>query len=68
MAALKNCSEGKTVGQAVAKVERDRVFYQHAGGGMAISGGEPLAHVVTQEFPRALRAVGLHAAMEEIWP
>ncbi len=63
--ALRMCGEEKTVGQVVAEVERDRVFYQHSGGGVTISGGEPLAQAeFTQALFRALRARGLHTAME----
>ena len=54
-----------TVAEVLAEVERDRVFYEHSGGGMTVSGGEPLAQ---PEFTLALlegaRARGLHSAVE----
>jgi pyruvate formate lyase activating enzyme len=47
------------------EVDRDRVFYEHSGGGMTVSGGEPLAQ---PEFALALlegaRARGFHSAVE----
>lgn len=40
-----------TVEEVMAEVRKDRVFYQNSGGGMTISGGEPLAQ---SEFTLAL--------------
>jgi pyruvate formate lyase activating enzyme len=54
-----------TAADVLAEVERDRVFYEHSGGGMTISGGEPLAQ---PDFTLALlegaRRLGLHSAVE----
>jgi pyruvate formate lyase activating enzyme len=58
---------GRTVTAAdvLAEVEKDRVFYEHSGGGMTVSGGEPLAQ---PQFTLALlegaRSLGLHSAVE----
>jgi pyruvate formate lyase activating enzyme len=54
-----------TAADVLAEVERDRVFYKHSGGGMTVSGGEPLAQ---PEFTLALlegaRRLGLHSAVD----
>ena len=54
-----------TVAEALAEVERDRVYYDRSGGGMTLSGGESLAQ---PEFaPALLRAAkenGINTAME----
>jgi pyruvate formate lyase activating enzyme len=58
---------GRTVTAAdvLTEVEKDRVFYEHSGGGMTVSGGEPLAQ---PEFTLALlegaRRLRLHSAVE----
>jgi len=53
------------VEEVMAAVERDRIFYQHSGGGMTLSGGEPLSQ---PEFAvallRAARERGIHSAVE----
>ena len=40
-----------SVGQVLAEVQKDEIFYRNSGGGITLSGGEPLAHA---EFTRAL--------------
>lgn len=54
-----------SVGEVLSEVERDRLFYGHSGGGMTLSGGEPLSQ---PDFVRALldgaRAVKIHSAVE----
>ena len=54
-----------TVAEVLRKVEGDRLFYEESGGGITLSGGEPLMH---PEFCAALldaaRAKGLHTAVE----
>jgi pyruvate formate lyase activating enzyme len=51
--------------QVFSIVERDLVFYRQSGGGMTLSGGEPLAHA---EFSAALlkqcRRAGIHTCVE----
>lgn len=42
-----------SVEEVMEEVERDKPFYRHSGGGMTVSGGEPLAQ---PEFTRALLA------------
>lgn len=36
--------ENKTVDQILKEVEKDALFYARSGGGMTLSGGEPLMH------------------------
>jgi len=54
-----------TVGEVIAEVEKDRLFYENSGGGMTLSGGEPLAQ---PEFALALlregKRVGLDNALD----
>ena len=54
-----------TVQEVVREVERDRLFYQNSGGGVTVSGGEPLAQ---WEFASKLleecKRKGLHTAVE----
>jgi pyruvate formate lyase activating enzyme len=58
---------GREVGveDVLAEIERDRVFYEQSGGGVTLSGGDPL---VQSEFATALleacRARGLHTAVD----
>jgi len=57
--------ERRTVGELLSLLRRDRRYYDHSGGGVTLTGGEPLAQVA---FCRALlhacKAEGLHTAME----
>lgn len=54
-----------TVGDVLAKVVRDKPFYAASGGGMTLSGGEPMAQF---EFAlallRAAKSEGLHTCVE----
>lgn len=54
-----------TVEQVMAKVLSDRAFYRTSGGGVTLSGGEP---VIQPDFSRAIlercKAEGLHTAIE----
>jgi len=54
-----------SVDEAAAEAVRDRIFYKNSGGGVTISGGEPLAqHDFTRELLTKLRAEGIHTAIE----
>jgi pyruvate formate lyase activating enzyme len=54
-----------TVAEVVAEVEKDIVFFDESGGGVTLTGGEPVAQ---PEFAaallRALRARGIHTALD----
>jgi pyruvate formate lyase activating enzyme len=62
-----------TAGEVIEEVLRDRAFYETSGGGMTLSGGEPLAQ---HDFARALlqgaKAGGVHTALDTTglttWP
>jgi len=54
-----------TVAEVVAEVRKDRIFYEDSGGGVTISGGEPLSQPrFLVALAQALRAAGLHAALD----
>ena len=54
-----------TAGEVMDEVLRDKMFYQTSGGGVTLSGGEPM---LQREFARALLALakahGIHTAMQ----
>jgi pyruvate formate lyase activating enzyme len=54
-----------TVADVAAEVERDRIFYEQSGGGVTLSGGEPLAQPdFCRELLTELQARGLHTALD----
>ena len=63
--ALEMAGQLTTVGEVMEEVLRDRIFYDNSGGGVTVSGGEPLAQ---PEFTRALleaaRDEGVHTALD----
>jgi len=63
--ALEFVGAQKTVAEVMAVVERDEPFYRNSGGGMTLSGGEPLAQF---QFARALlteaKSRGFHTTIE----
>lgn len=63
--ALHIIGEWKTVSQVLDQVEEDSVFYENSGGGMTLSGGEPLMQAEFAE--QLLEEAGnrrIHRAME----
>ena len=63
--ALKLVGKEMTVDEVLQEVLKDRVFYQNSGGGMTLSGGEPLAHFeFTLALLKAAKEAGLHTAIE----
>lgn len=49
----------------VEEVEKDRLFYDNSGGGVTLSGGEPLAQpIFSREILRICKERGIHTAME----
>jgi glycyl-radical enzyme activating protein len=63
--ALEQIGRQMTIADVMAEVLKDRAFYETSGGGLTLSGGEPMAQF---EFTRALllaaKAEGLHTALE----
>lgn len=54
-----------TVGEILAEVRKDRVFFEESGGGVTFSGGEPLADpAFLAAALGACRAEGLHTAVD----
>lgn len=71
MASANGKSPPETVGrpmsvdEVMADVRKDKAFYDNSGGGLTISGGEPLAHFdFTRELLAAAKAEGIHTAIE----
>jgi pyruvate formate lyase activating enzyme len=63
--ALRRVGTEMTPGEVVAEVLKDRAFYDNSGGGVTLSGGEPLAQPdFAIEFLHGCKAVGLHVALE----
>ncbi len=61
--ALEVAGKEMTPREVIAEVEKDRVFYEESGGGLTLSGGEPLAQF---EFTRQILEGGekLHTCIE----
>lgn len=63
--ALEIAGERRSVDEIMSEVRKDAIFYRNSGGGMTLSGGEPL---MQSEFAIALlslaRAEGIHTAVE----
>jgi len=54
-----------TVSKVMSVIRRDRHHYDNSGGGVTISGGEPLSQFrFTSELLRACRNMGIHTAIE----
>ena len=64
-AALEICGKEMSVDEVLTEVMKDKLFYDNSGGGVTLSGGEPLAHpVFTEEFLKKAKDSGLHTAVE----
>lgn len=54
-----------TVAEVLAEVLKDQPFYANSGGGMTVSGGEPMLQFdFTAALLRAAKAVGLHTCLD----
>ena len=49
--ALKICGREMSVTEVMKEVLKDKVFYENSGGGLTLSGGEPLAHIEFTRYP-----------------
>ena len=63
--ALKLIGQEESVADVLAVVMRDQPFYETSGGGVTLSGGEPLyQHEFTHQLLTACKRQGLHTAIE----
>jgi pyruvate formate lyase activating enzyme len=64
-AALSLVGRDMGVEEVMAVVGRDRAFYQRSGGGLTVSGGEPLFQAAfTRALLEAAKALGLHTCLD----
>lgn len=63
--ALSLVGENKSIEELMSEILRDRDFYNSSGGGLTVSGGEPMMQFeFMYEFLKAARDAGLHICME----
>jgi len=63
--ALQGVGEHVTPADLVARLLRDRIFFDESGGGVTVSGGEPLTQApFVTEVLRLLRAEAVHTALD----
>lgn len=63
--ALRVCGERQPVATLLARVLRDRPFFERSGGGVTLSGGEPfLQHILCRDLLAASKEAGIHTAVE----
>lgn len=63
--ALETAGYEISVGDALRDVLKDKVFYDNSGGGMTVSGGEPMLQFdFTLSLMKAAKEAGLHTCME----
>jgi len=65
--ALELCGTERRVDEVLQEVLKDKPFYDNSGGGMTLSGGEPLAshcRDFSLELLQKAKAAGLHTAVE----
>lgn len=63
--ALELCGKSRSAEEVFAEVAKDKAFYENSGGGMTVSGGEPMAQFAfTKELLTLAKADGVHTALE----
>lgn len=63
--AIELIGRAMTVTEALAEVMKDKLFYNNSGGGMTISGGEPMLQFkFTRDLLKAARHAGLHNCLD----
>lgn len=63
--ALSVAGKEMTVEEVMAEVRKDLLFFRNSGGGITLSGGEPLSHpAFAAELLRTAKAEGIHTAVE----
>ena len=54
-----------TIDEVMAVIEKDRSYYNKSGGGVTISGGEPMVqHAFTYELLKTCKEAGLHTCLD----
>ena len=62
---LKISGKKISAGELMEIVEKDRMFYESSGGGVTLSGGEPLIYgEFAREFMERCHKAGIHTAVE----
>lgn len=63
--AMKEYGRQMSVGEVVREIAKDEIFYFYSGGGVTVSGGEPLSQAdFTAAILRQCRERGIHTALE----
>jgi pyruvate formate lyase activating enzyme len=63
--ALQPVGREVTVSQLIAELERDAIFFDSSGGGVTVSGGEPLLQAeFARDLLRGLKERGLHTVLD----
>ena len=63
--ALENTGRIMSVSEVMRQVLADRLFYENSGGGVTLSGGEPLAHFAfSLALLKRAKSEGIHTAVE----
>ncbi len=63
--ALSICGTDYTVEELLNRVSKDIPFYEHSGGGVTISGGEPLSQPeFTLQLLKRLKEIGIHTGLD----
>ncbi len=63
--ALRMSAHEMTVEEVMAEVRKDRIFYELSGGGITLSGGEPLSHpFFAVELLKQCKKEGINTALE----
>ena len=59
------CGASMSVEEVISKVLKDKIFYDNSGGGLTLSGGEPLMQIdFTYEILKKSKENGLHTCIE----
>lgn len=63
--ALKKYGMSLTVSEVMEEISKDEIFFFHSGGGVTLSGGEPLCQAeFSAEVLKECKRLGIHTAME----
>jgi pyruvate formate lyase activating enzyme len=62
--AVKKYGYQLSVADLLQEINKDEIFYYHSGGGVTISGGEPLSQPLFTLNLRECKKIGIHTAIE----